>query len=328
MSAAALRIGANRSAGRTGWIAAGVSVVCAFALIGAIGDAVAPAPQGPASSSYATTPTGVAAWAELLQRAGHPVRQLRAPVSAASLRPDSTLVVLGASRLTPSDGRSIDRFVAAGGILVLGGGDLPATLPIVLADPPPWRANGPRATRAQPAVSELPGVRTVESAGQGTFVGPSGRLLLGDPPARALLLVRTLGAGRIDLLADASPLQNRLLAVADNAQLSIDLAGGNRRPVVFDESIHGFTAASGLAALPDRWWLALGGLALAGVGWALARARRLGPADVEPEAMPPARSAYVDAIAGALCRTHDPDAITELAAASTREQSPPRSGET
>ena len=303
---------ATRTAARTGWLAAATIVVGVFVAIGVLGEALAPAPQGQPSSSYATASAGVAAWAQLLQRAGHPVRRLRIPVAQASLSATSTLVVLGARALSASDRTGMRRFVRAGGILVLGGGDLAATLPALLADPPPWTPTGTRSVRALRAAPELTGVQTVRSASEGSFTGTGPGALLGDPPVGTLLLVRTLGRGRIDLLADASPVQNRLLASADNAQLSLDLAGGDRRAVVFDESIHGFTAATGLAALPDRWWLAFGGLALAGVAWALARGRRLGPAEPELEAPAPARSAYVEAIAAALSRTHDPEAIAEL----------------
>lgn len=314
------RTGAAGSLPRTGWLAAAAIVVCAFAAIGLIGDVVAPAPQGPASSSYATAPTGVAAWAELLRRAGHPVRQLRSPVGSASLGPGSTLVVLGARRLPAADARGIGRFVRAGGRLVIGGGDPRATLPALLRDPPAWTASGTRLARALGTAPELAGVRTVDTAGEGAF-GGGGRPLLGDPPAGSLLLVRTLGRGRIDLLADASPLQNRLLSSADNAQLSIGLAGGGERPVVFDETLHGFGAATGLAALPARWWLALAGLALAAAAWALARGRRLGPAEPPPEATQPARSAYVEAMAATLSRARDPGAVAELArTASAGEQ--------
>ena len=67
VSAIARRPGVS---GRAGWVTAAVGVLAAFAVVGLISDAIAPTPQGPASSSYATTPAGVAAWAELLARAG------------------------------------------------------------------------------------------------------------------------------------------------------------------------------------------------------------------------------------------------------------------
>jgi len=159
---------------------------------------------------------------------------------------------------------------------VLGGGDLAATLPRVVRDPP--SPAGPRSRSRGPRGAPGAGGRADRARGGGELVHRSGAapLLTGAGAARCSA-VRTLGAGRLDLLSDPSPLQNRLLGVADDAQLALDLAGGRARPVVFDEQIHGFAPANGLAALPERWWLALGGLALAGVAWALSRGRRLGP---------------------------------------------------
>ena len=50
--------------------------------------------SGPPSSSYATTPAGVAAWAKLLARTGHPVTRLREPLRPRHLDPRITLVLV------------------------------------------------------------------------------------------------------------------------------------------------------------------------------------------------------------------------------------------
>lgn len=247
-----------------GWIGAAAMVVVAFVVIGLLAGELAPSPQGPALSSYATTPDGVAAWAELLARDGHAVGQLRAPLAGASLRADGTLVVLGAQGLDRADLRAAERFVRAGGWAVLGGGALGAALPG----------------------------------------------LLGRPVARAPASTWTLGAGRIEVLADPAPLENRLLASGSNAWRALQLAGPSSRPVLFDEWIHGFTQATGLAAIPARWWVTLAGLALAGLAWALARGRRLGGADPVDPASAARRSDYVDALALIISRTRD---VGELA---------------
>ena len=94
----------------------------------------------------------------------------------------------------------------------------------------------------------------------------------------ALLLRRTLGRGTLQLLADVSPLQNRLLGSADNAQLGLEVAGPRTRPVVFVESVHGYGQSRGVAALPIGWKFAFCALALAGLLWVAARGRRLGSA--------------------------------------------------
>jgi hypothetical protein len=293
--------------GRRGWALAAAGVVAVFLVLGLLSDGLAPAPQGPAGSSYATSAPGVAAWAQLLTRAGHPVARLRAPLQSAALDPGSTLVVLGAPALSPQAASRVRRFVSAGGRLVIGGGDAAATLPRLISDPPRVVGGGSR-TAAPPAgaagLAEVAGVRSVRTAGEGRFVISGGGVAL-TGAGGALLVVRHLGGGAIDLLADLSPVQNRLLASADNAQLALDLAGGRRRPVAFAEAVHGYGEATGLAAIPTRWWLTFAGLSLAAGAWALARGRRLGPA--QPPAPPgvPPRGAYVDALGASLTRAKD-----------------------
>jgi hypothetical protein len=85
--------------------------------------------------------------------------------------------------------------------------------------------------------------------------------------------------------------------------------------VAFAESEHGFGRASGLAAIPTRWRVMLGGLVLAVVVLALARLRRLGPPERTAEDLPPPRRAYVESMAVVLARTRSP----ESAAAALRE---------
>ena len=54
-----------------------LAVLVAVNVLGALVDALAPSPGGPPSSSFATKPHGLAAWAELARRNGIPVRALR-----------------------------------------------------------------------------------------------------------------------------------------------------------------------------------------------------------------------------------------------------------
>jgi hypothetical protein len=126
-----------------------------------------------------------------------------------------------------------------------------------------------------------------------------------------VLLVAAVGRGRVALVADPSPLQNRLLAKADNAALAAALAGPPGRPVVFAETVHGYGQPRGLGALPERWKWTLAGLLLAAAAWVASRIRRLGPTELESRALPPPRRAYVDAVAAALARTRRPGASAE-----------------
>ena len=112
--------------------------------------------------------------------------------------------------------------------------------------------------------------------------------------------MRRAGRGRIVLLADSSPLQNRLLGEADNAAFALALSG--RGPLTFVESVHGYGPQRGLAALPARFGWALIGLLLAALVFMVARGRRLGPPERERRELPPPRRAYVDALAATMAR--------------------------
>jgi hypothetical protein len=225
------------------WSGLGIAVVAAFVLVGVILSALAPAPSGPALSSYATTARGLAGWAQLLQRDGHVVRQIQRPLALVRLPADATLVVVGGDgELTAADGHAIAAFVQRGGWLVVN-------------------------TTAR---ADAGGVR-----------------------------------GRVIGLPDPRFLENDELARGTNAFRALAVAGPPSRPVLFDEVIHGYGPAVGLAALPERWWFAFALLALALGAFALSRAWRLGGSDpvAPPQASP--RTAYVDALAEALVRTTD-----------------------
>ncbi len=303
--------------GRT-WALALAGVIAVFLALALLGEAFGSEPSGPPSSSYATDARGLAAWAELLSRDGHPVSQLRKPLAQARLDPADTAVVLDPEALLPDEGARLLAFVRAGGRLVIGGSESQSSLPAVIPHPPPWSGSGPTHERALAGGGTgVAGVGEVRSAGEGEWSATTGgyRAPLSSPAGGSVLLEKSFGRGNIELMADASPLQNRLLGSADNAQLALDLAGARSRPVVFVESVHGFGESRGLAALPDRWRLAFALLALAGLLWVIARGRRLGPAEQTPATAPPPRAAYVEAISLLLRRTGDP---RDVSAALTR----------
>jgi hypothetical protein len=307
------------TSGARGWALAGTAAVALLVIAGILGEAFGGEPHGPVSSAYATDGEGLAAWASLLARNGHPVLALRSPLGRARLDPAATLVVLDPEALLHSQGRRLLAFVNAGGRLLIGGSDPQRFLTALFENPPQWRrVAARRATPAAPFGTLVVGVGEVHSAGEGAWEEAAGyRPLLVAQPGGPVLLERRLGKGTLWLLADSSILQNRLLGSADNAQLGLNIGGAPPRPVVFVESVHGFGESRGLAALPGRWWAALGGLLLAGLLWALARARRLGPpepAEGSLELSPP-RGEYVEALALLLRRAAGPD---ELAAARGR----------
>jgi hypothetical protein len=294
-----------------------VAVVAFFVALNVVAFAVttvAPEPSGEDGSAYATQPRGAAAYAELLRRAGHDVRYVREPLDEARLDPAATIVVLDAPGLDGGERAALGRFVRAGGRLVSGGAH-PGNG--VVTRPPSWTPGGPRRAGASLPLPETSAVRSVASAGEGSFDAPGSALLAlgGD---RALLAIAQSGSGRALLLADASPLQNRLLGEADNAALGLALAGSRGRPVAFVESIHGFGEQTGLAALPARWRFALVLLGLAALLWMASRGRRLGPPEDSGGEPPPARREHVEALALALKRSGEPAVALEPVQAAAR----------
>jgi len=302
-----------------------LALIAAINLVGAVIDAVAPSPSGPASSSFATAPQGVAAWAALAKRQGLQVRALRQEASVASLSGGGTVAVMDAGELTGKEARALRAFAERGGGVVGGGrpGGWTRTL-LATDDPPDWEDDGPETARALGAAPEREGVRQVRTAGDGRWSRPgrAERVLAGDEGT--LLLVTRTGRGRIALLADSSPLQNRLLGEADNAALALALSG--RGPLTFVESVHGYGRARGLAALPARFGWALIGLALAALVFMVARGRRLGPPEPERRDLPPPRRAYVDALAATMARGREREEAVAPVRAEARRRLARRAG--
>jgi hypothetical protein len=288
----------------------------AFTAVALVIDAFVPSASGPTSSSFATADDGLAGYAQLLRDHGHPIARLRYAPGRSTLDPSQTVVMLDPTVVRQSDIAALRRFVAAGGLLVTGGEQPGAWLSELLADASPeWSAQAPTSYATVLPVAETAGVGVVESAGEGEWIDPGQALPVIAGPSSSLVAVAKLGRGRVALLADSSPLQNRLLASADNAALGLALAGPVGRPVSFEEAVHGYGHRSGLAALPTRWKWALCGLLLAALALVCARFRRLGPPQPQPPAAQPPRREHLEAIAVALGRTGRPG----IAAASVSE---------
>ena len=290
----------------------------------------AEAVDGPRSSSYATTPTGTAALAALLERDGRRVRRLRAPLEERRPPADATVFVLDPVRLSGGEAAALARFVRDGGRLVAAGRGVERLAAELRAGAPTAAGEAPRALRVAAPAPETAGVREVRASGERAWTGAGGALPLlaadGRTGAVALDAGPTSGraptpdgastpggasrtpvgaGGRLLLLADAGPLQNRALAEADNGALALGLAGPRGRDVAFVESIHGYKEATGLAAIPGRWALAVAGLALAALLFGFARGRRFGPPEWAERELDPPRRAYVEALAASLARTKD-----------------------
>lgn len=278
-----------------------VAVLLAVNLVSAAIDALAPSPSGPDSSSFATSPRGLAAWAELERRAGVKVSALRRPPSATSLPAGGTVVLLDPGRLQRSEAEALRGFAERGGRVVAGGAPAEWVESLLKVETAPDfdRDAAETAERLAPA-PETAGVARVRTAGDGRWLSAGGALRALGTRDGALLLLARAGRGRIALLADASPLQNRLLDEADNAALAVALAGEG--PLTFVESVHGYGPARGLRALPARFGWALIGVALAALCFGVARGRRLGPAEPERRDLAPPRRAYVDSLAATMAK--------------------------
>ena len=296
--------GPRTPAGR--FAAGALAALAAFSLLVLAIDRLLPQPKGPESSAYATSPAGLAAYADLLARQGLRVERRRRPVGEGAPPARGTLVVLDAGGVESEEAAAIARWVRGGGRLVAGGARGAGWLEGALGIPLPERADGPpRSARVLAPVPETARVRSVRAAGGGELRGTGGALPLLGTGAAPLASLTLAGRGRVVLLADASPLQNRALASEDNAAFGLALAVTGE-PVTFLETVHGYGAATGLAALPaDARW-ALAGLLLAALAFGWSRARRSGPPEDAERPLPPPRADYVDALAGSLARTGRP----------------------
>jgi hypothetical protein len=253
--------------------------------------------SGARSSSFSTGEDGTAGFAELLRRYGHDVTRARGTVRFDSLDPAGVAIVLDA-RPEPREARAVAQFVRAGGRLVAGGPDAEAWVEALPIEHPSWVPGG-----ARDGTATVDGTRyRIRTDGGGRWDDARGPLVV-EPHAPG---------GSTLLLADASPLSNALLDRADNAALGLALAGSDAR-VTFVEGPHGYGGASGLAAIPGRWKVALVLGTVAALLALIAGARRIGPAEETTRRLPPPRRAYVDALGVALARSRRPaDAIAPL----------------
>ena len=278
-------------------------------------------PEGKPSSAYATAPTGIAAFAELLAGHGYPVLPLRGSLEE-SLPDDGTLLVLEPETMTSDDTASLKRWVENGGRLVIGG-SAPLWLDRLFPDGPRWSPAGVLEGVPLAPVPETAGIAAIGGEGFGSWEDSAGALPivgLQSESARTLVAVATPGTGRAVLLADPSVLHNRFLARADNAAFGLNLAGEPGTPVYFAEGVHGYGNETGLGAIPVRWKIALGGLALAAIVWMVAVGRRLGPPQPEGRDLPPPRRAYLEALTTTLARTKRRDEVVAPVRAAARSQ--------
>lgn len=114
----------------------------------------------------------------------------------------------------------------------------------------------------------------------------------------AFLLTRRYGEGTVTLLGGVSPLTNELLADGDNAVLALQVAGPGPEVVFGPPLPPGAQGGAGAwDLLPDPARVVVIVMMLSAVGFALVRARRLGPPVLEEPVAPIPASELVRATA-------------------------------
>lgn len=240
-------------------------------------------------SARSTASDGAQGFRALLRRYGTSTRD-QAGAIPADLASDVTLVILDGDFPANRDVERIRRFVTRGGHLVVAG---PAAAEWAGLDP------FPTTTSDAPVVRE-----TVDGRAYRVRVGAAP--LWRSGAGGHLLITRRHGAGRITLVSTSAPFRNDRLAEADNAAFALAVVGD--RTVVFAEGAHGLSAATGYAAIPWGWKVALFGVPFALLLAAIARGRRIGGAEPTGRAFAPARREAVDVLGGAYERSKRPAA--------------------
>ncbi len=147
-----------------------LAILLGINVIGALIDAVAPSPSGPASSSFATKPQGLAAWAELAKRNGIRVRALRDSPADATLGGEGTIAVMDAAALSRDEARALRTFAEGGGRVIAGGEPHGWTRTLLDAERHPSGTTTARRPRRLPATEpETAGVARVKTSGDGRW---------------------------------------------------------------------------------------------------------------------------------------------------------------
>jgi hypothetical protein len=147
-------------------------------------------PSGPRGSSYATTAGGVAAYATLLERAGHDVRRLRAPLDERRPSPGETVVIVDGTRLPEDELAALDAQVRVGGRAVLAGSAM-RSLP---GDAGTDARSASRGTRpvGRGAYVLVPDATPLRNRALGRGDNAARALTLAGPPSRRVAFVESV----------------------------------------------------------------------------------------------------------------------------------------
>jgi hypothetical protein len=262
--------------------AAGVLIVA----LGVAGALVAPAPdvgQG-TSSSYSSGPGGARAAYLTLKRLGYHVERSIEPMASLHADPARTVLILsGEVESSAQDRRALDRFIRAGGVVLLTGERGAAFLDVTSAttaprgrfDPADGGVSVHRPLAPSP-MSRGAGEISMAVDAPSAALGPAYLGLYGSDTA--VVAVARIGDGEAIWWAAPTPLSNSHIATRDNFQLLLNVVGPpDARTILWDEHYHGHARSlwSYIARTPLAWGLAQ--LGLAAVAAVLTFSRRQGP---------------------------------------------------
>ncbi|MCP4306065.1 MAG: DUF4350 domain-containing protein [bacterium] len=289
----------------------GLVVIVAAGLLLVVGlfqSATEPSPtEGPAGSTYSTTPDGAAAFAALLEQNGYDVAHWRIPLATRPPESSDVIVVVNGNLLDLDDSATLRSHLESGGRVVAIGN---TWLAGILDSPPNSTATTDEVSGALLPFGSFADIE--QANGPTVWAEPGSMLGVVGNQSGILAAVQSVGQGQLVAIADASVISNAGLSEVDNALLGVQAVGAPGPTVKFIEYLHGFEQPAGLAALPRRWKQALLVLAFAGLIWLLSHARRLGPPQQTERALPPPRAAYVDAVAATLAAGKSDKAIVPL----------------
>ncbi len=248
-------------------------------------------------SALNTSPSGLSlAYAYLGRQPGLTVRTLTTPLRSGSLPHDAVVIRVedGSSDhkfATPAEDDSAGKaqktpqslLTPAEDEFVRGGGR------VILASDNP---GGPLETRNDAGVTAKkvfpiwPGLDTLsmpEPRGIAPRTLPSGMHTLFSANGEAVVARERIGSGDVIVVSVPELFENKNIAVDHHLALLTALALDRRRPVYFDEVVHGLASDDGSLALLTEWRLGplivLAGIAALLTFWR--NARRVGPADDE-----------------------------------------------
>ncbi len=271
-------------------------------------------------------PSGLLALVVLLDTSEHPIERVSEPPSEGGLDSEKTSLLVAPGSLTAADANALNDLASDGGRVVVAGDPGDEGLSRLLGTQAEIGGGAGSGTLVPltPA-DETAGVTSIESP-DSRVVSPAGSALpIAGAAGEPGVVATDVGEGRVVVVADASILENAQLLLAENARFALNLAGEDGRDVQLVEAVR-TPPSSGLSALPGAWGWAAAGLVLAGLAFAWARGRRIGPVELASRPLPPPRRQYVDALAGALLRTRDPHAAIAPLREAARDRLARRAG--